>query len=389
MFVATRDKILPTAMIGSFPRPAWFNENLNGRPFKVAMSDSKYREQYHDAVRCYLSEQEQAGLDILVDGDSRNDLEVGGRSWFFYTIERLSGISGFRDSSHFLDYGDMRPGHILYEVQESWHPPTVEGQIDGGELHFVDIWKTAQKMTRNPVKFGNICAICLPMMLWNEHYPSDKEMIMDIAAVLNEEYKELAKAGCKVIQIEEPVHHFNCQMEPPASDSDLKFYNEAFNRQVKDVETEIWAHTCWGNPNQQSFYWERPSYDRALDYFLDMKCDVIDLECASNQARDAALFKNVDLKKYGKKIGIGVVDHTRTTVESPEMVADTIRRALEFIPEDRLVITADCGFGREGLSRRIAYYKCVSLVLGTNIVRSELGLEEKYVAASDDLYSFS
>ena len=124
MFVATRDKILPTAMIGSFPRPAWFNENLNGRPFKVAMSDSKYREQYHDAVRCYLSEQEQAGLDILVDGDSRNDLEVGGRSWFFYTIERLSGISGFRDSSHFLDYGDMRPGHILYEVQESWHPPT-------------------------------------------------------------------------------------------------------------------------------------------------------------------------------------------------------------------------------------------------------------------------
>ena len=62
----------------------------------------------------------------------RNDLEV--RSWFFYTIERLSGISGFRDSSHSLDYGDMRPGHILYEVQESWHPPTVEGQIDRAAL---------------------------------------------------------------------------------------------------------------------------------------------------------------------------------------------------------------------------------------------------------------
>lgn len=389
MFVATKDKILPTAMIGSFPRPAWFTENLDGRPFKVAMSDSKYREQYLDAVRCYLGEQEQAGLDILVDGDSRNDLEVGGRSWFFYTIERLSGISGFRDSSHFLDYGDMRPGHILYEVQESWHPPTVTGEIDGGELHFVDIWKTAQKMTRKPVKFGNICATCLPMMLWNEHYPSDKEMIMDIAAVVNEEYKALAQAGCQVIQIEEPVHHFNCQMEPPSSDADLKFYSEAFNRQVKDVDTEIWAHTCWGNPNQQSFYWERPSYERALDYFLEMNCDVIDLECASNQARDAALFKNLDLKKYGKKIGIGVVDHTRTTVESPEMVADTIRRALEYIPQDRLIITADCGFGREGLSRRIAHYKCVSLVLGTNIVRSELGLEERYVAASDSLYSFS
>ena len=53
-----------------------------------------------------------------MDGDTRFDLEVGGRSWFFYTIERLHGITGFRDSSHFLDYGDMKPGHILYEVQE-------------------------------------------------------------------------------------------------------------------------------------------------------------------------------------------------------------------------------------------------------------------------------
>ena len=68
--------------------------------------------------------------------------------------------------------------------------------------------------------------------------------------------------------------------------------------------------------------------------------------------------------------------HTPITVESPEMVADTIRRALGFIPEDRVVITAGCGFGREDLSRRIAYYKSVSLVLGINIVRSELGLGE-------------
>ena len=389
MFVATKDKILPTAMIGSFPKPEWFTENLNGRAFTVAMSDSLYREQYLDAVRCYLSEQEQAGLDIMTDGDCRNDLEVGGRSWFFYTIERLKGITGFTDSSHFLDYGDMKPGHILYEVQEAWHPPVVKEQISRGPLQFVEMWKTAQKMTRRPVKFGNICATCLPMMLWNEHYANDHAMIMDIAAAMNEEYVALADAGCPVIQIEEPVHHFNCQMEPPCSDKDLEFYTEAFNRQTKGVNTEIWAHTCWGNPNQQSFYWERPSYERSLPYFLEMNCDVLDLECASNQARDAALFKNVDLAKYNKKIGIGVVDHTRTTVESPEMVADTIRRALEYIPEDRLVITADCGFGREGLSRRIAFYKCVSLVMGTNIVRRELGYDEAYVATADEAFAFA
>lgn len=385
MYVATKDKILPTAMVGSFPKPSWFNQNLYGRPFKVAMGDSLYREQYLDAVACYLSEQERAGLDILVDGDTRFDLEVGGRSWFFYTIERLQGISGFRDSSHFLDYGDMKPGHILYEVQEAYHPPTVTGKISRGPLHFSAIWKTAQKMSDRPVKFGAICATCLPMMLWNEHYATDQEMVMDIAAALNEEYIELADAGCPVIQIEEPVHHFNCNSLPPCTDKDLEFYTAAFNRQVQGVKTEIWAHTCWGNPNQQSFYWDRPSYERPLPYFLAMNCDVLMLEGGSNQARDIALLKH---HKTDKKIGIGVVDHTRTTVESPEQVAATIRHALEYVPPERLIITADCGFGREGLSRRIAHYKCVSLVLGTNIVRRELGLEEARVRVADPRYAF-
>ena len=80
MFNATKDTQLPTAMVGSFPKPTWFTESLRGRPFKVAMGDSVYREQYIDAVACYVNEQEQAGLDIFTDGDTRFDLEVGGRS---------------------------------------------------------------------------------------------------------------------------------------------------------------------------------------------------------------------------------------------------------------------------------------------------------------------
>ena len=385
MLKVTANKPLATAMVGSFPKPSWFTENLHGRPFTVAMGDSQYREQYLDSVACYISEQERAGLDIIVDGDTRFDLEVGGRSWFFYTIERLNGITGFRDSSHFLDYGGMQPGHILYEVQESWTPPVVTDKITRGSLDFVEVWKTAQKMTDRPVKFGSICATCIPMMLWNEHYPNDHAMIMDIAIALNEEYRGLSDAGCPIIQIEEPVHHFNCNTEPPCSDKDLQFYTEAFNRQVAGVQSEVWAHTCWGNPNQQSFYWDRPSYERPLEYFLEMNCDVLMMECGSNQARDIKLLAK---HKTDKKIGIGVVDHTRTTVESPEMVANTIRHALEYVPAERLIITADCGFGREGLSRRIAHFKCVSLVLGTNIVRRELGLEEAHCRVADPTYAF-
>ena len=76
MLKATADMPLATAMVGSFPKPSWFTQNLNGRPFTVAMGDSQYREQYLDSVACYISEQERAGLDILVDGDTRFDLEV-------------------------------------------------------------------------------------------------------------------------------------------------------------------------------------------------------------------------------------------------------------------------------------------------------------------------
>ncbi|MCY4387446.1 MAG: cobalamin-independent methionine synthase II family protein [Desulfurellaceae bacterium] len=385
MFNATKDKKLPTAMVGSFPKPTWFTESLRGRPFKVAMGDSLYREQYIDAVACYMNEQEQAGLDIFTDGDTRFDLEVGGRSWFFYTIERLNGVSGFRDSSHFLDYADIKPGHILYEVQEAYHPPAVTDKVTRGPLHFSAIWKTAQKMTSKPVKFGSISATCLPMMLWNEYYKTDHALVMDLAAALNEELRELADAGCPVIQIEEPPHHFACCTTPPATAKELESYTQAFNREVEGVNTEIWAHTCWGNPNQQSFYWERPSYERSLPHLLQLNADVLTLEGASNQGRDLPLLKHY---KTDKKIAIGVINHTVTTVEPPQMIADLIRRALEYVPPERLIITADCGFGREGLSRRIAFYKCIALVQGTNMVRRELGLPETDIRAADPRFAF-
>ena len=129
-----------------------------------------------------------------------------------------------------------------------------------------------------------------------------------------------------------------------------------------------------------------PSYERALPHLLQLKCDVITFECASTGGKDLPLFA-----KYptDKKIGIGVVSHTDTVVEPPEKVASLIRKALEYIPTERLVITTDCGFGREGLSRRIAYYKCVALVEGTNIVRRELGLPEARVRAADPRLYFA
>ncbi|MCI0528194.1 MAG: cobalamin-independent methionine synthase II family protein [Nitrospira sp.] len=385
MLKVTKNMILPTTITGSYPRPYWFTKSLDGRPFKLALGDSIFREQYIDAVTCIINEQERAGLDIVTDGDSRFDLAVGGKSWFFYVIERLGGIEGHYDTSPvWATTLRHRPGHILWEVQEAYQPPAVVGKVTRGPLQYVAVWKTAQRLTTKPVKFGTISAQVLPSMLWNHYYPSRRDLILELSQLMNQELKELAAEGCLLIQVEEPPHHMAAQ-DPGTTDQDLEFLTETFNQQVEGVDAEIWAHTCWGNPNQQSVFWERPSYERALPHLLQLNADVITLECASTGGKDLHL-----LGKYqtNKKIAIGVVSHTNTVVEPPEIVANLIRKALEYIPPERLIITTDCGFGREGLARRIAFYKCVALVQGTNIVRKELGLPEVYVQAADPKLAF-
>ena len=176
----------------------------------------------------------------------------------------------------------------------------------------------AQRLTDRPVKFGTICAPALASMLWNEYYQDDRALIHDLCDIFNEELRELAAAGCPLMQIEEPPHHGRTT-RPDCTDAELEFLTEAFNRQLVGVDAEIWVHTCWGNPNQQRVYWEPPSYERALPYLLQLDADVITFECASSDGRDLALFG-----KYptDKKIGIGVVNHCNTVVEPPEYVAE-------------------------------------------------------------------
>jgi 5-methyltetrahydropteroyltriglutamate--homocysteine methyltransferase len=386
MLTVTRDMVMPTAITGSYPRPLWYDVSLSGRSFKSAMGDSLFREQYLDAVAAVINAQEAAGLDIVTDGDARFDLAVGGKSWFFYPIERLGGVNGHRDLSRgWMSRHGLRPGKILWEVQEAYQPGVVTQQLSRGPLEYTALWKTAQRLSDKPVKFGGICAPALASMLWNEHYADDQAMILDLCDIMNAEFRELADSGCPLIQVEEPPHHGR-STNPATTDVELRFMTEAFNRQLVGVNAEIWVHTCWGNPNQQRVYWEVPSYERALPHLLQLDCDVITFEAASSEGRDLALFGKY---KTDKKIGIGVINHCSTNVEPPEFVAMLIRKALEYIPPERLVITTDCGFGREGLSRRIAFYKCVSLVEGTNIVRRELGLPEARVRAADPTLYFA
>ena len=386
MLTVTRDMMLPTTMTGSYPKPNWYNQGLHGRPFKMAMGDTQFREQYLDAVATIINDQTTAGLDIVTDGDSRFDLEVGGKSWFFYDLERLGGFSGYRPAMQEFGGPDVRPGHILWEVREAYQQPRLVDELTPGPLQYPELWKVAQKTTDKPVKFGSITAQAVSGMISNEYYSSGRELVLRMAELKNEELKRLAAAGCSLIQLEEPMHHFLTELGDPTED-DLQFYTEAFNREVKGVDAEIWVHTCWGNPAQQrSHFWAPPSYERSLPYLLDLEADVVTLECASSNGRDLPFLAQYEISN---KIAIGVVSHTNTVVEPPEVVADLVRKALEYIPPERLILTTDCGFGREGLSRRIAFYKCVALAQGANIVRRELGLPEAPIRAADPQFSFT
>jgi 5-methyltetrahydropteroyltriglutamate--homocysteine methyltransferase len=384
MLNATRDLVLPTTVTGSWPRPSWFTEVLRGRAFKDALGDSRFREQYLDAVSCVIGEQLQAGLDIVTDGDSRFDLTVGGKSWFSYPLERLLGITGHVDRLSADAWRTVQPGSILYEVMEAWQPVIAGERLRGGALQYAAVFKVAQRQSPRPVKFGAISAQTMTKMIVNRHYASERELILDVADIVNAELREVAAAGCRVIQVEEPRHHISGASG--AGDRDLEFFTEAINREVAGVSTEIWLHTCWGNPNQQPLHWERPSYERSLPYLLACNVDVLTLECASTNGRDLPLLAR---HRTDKKIAIGVVNHSTAAVEPPELVANLIRKALEYVPPERLILSTDCGFGREGLSRRIAFYKCVAINLGANLVRRELKLPEVEIAAADPRWTFA
>jgi 5-methyltetrahydropteroyltriglutamate--homocysteine methyltransferase len=264
--------------------------------------------------------------------------------------------------------------------------PSVIGPIGRGDLQYVEMWKAAQRFTKKPVKFGAVTAELVGFAVQDKHYKNPVDRIFAIADAFNEEYHELADAGCPVIQIEEPQIHLLAARGVTDPVINPKLMLEIFNRTVKGLraKTEVWAHSCWGNPSQQRMFAQVQSYKAALDLYNEVEADVVTFESSSSGGMDLeAIGKSIT----GKKIAIGVIDHHTLQVEQPSQVADQIRAAMKHIPAERLVVSTDCGMGREGMSRRHAAYKTVSLVLGTNMVRKEIGAAEAQVLAADARYS--
>jgi 5-methyltetrahydropteroyltriglutamate--homocysteine methyltransferase len=387
MLRATKDLMLPTTITGSLPRPSWYTENLGPRSFLDAMVNNQFREQYVDTVSVYLHEQEIAGLDIVTDGDAHFDSDVGGQSWTNYPPRHMGGFDSNPQPTPAGKGGLLfPPGHILHDYLEARVMPGISGPVTRGDLQYAAMWKTAQRMTKKPVKFGTIGPELVAFAVQDRHYKSIKDRILAVTDALHDELHELADAGCQVIQFEEPQIHLLAVRKIVDDVINPAFSLEVFNRTVKGLraKTEVWCHTCWGNPSQQRMFKDVQSYKNALETLNKVDADVITFESVSSGGADLEAFGKIITDK---KIAIGVIDHHSLQVERPEEIAEHIRRALKYIPAERLVISSDCGMGREGMSRRHAYYKIVSLVLGTNIVRKELGLPQAECLAADERYS--
>ena len=386
MLTATKDLVLPTTVTGSWPRPRWFDMSMQGRSLDTCMMDVRYRERFGDALSVVIADEERAGIDLVTHGDLHCDDDMAGRSWHHYPLQRWKGFEGDHLQSEETRSPWLRypPGTLLNEIYTGWRWPRVVDAIEHRSLDYAKIWRMSQARASRPVKFGTCCSQVMGLFLdiHTSKYGDHRQVIWDMAVAMNTELKALRDAGCRLIQIEEPTLHFWANTYGPES-SEVKFMIEAFNREVEGLEDcELWIHTCWGNPNMQRVI-DNDSYAASFELYLHaLEGDVWTVEMTDRNFREIELFGAMK-GRLPKKIAVGAVSHRTLQVDTPETVAERVRTALAHIDPTQLVVSTDCGFGRQGCNRDIAFFKTVALAAGTNLVRRELGLPESAIPACD------
>lgn len=327
--------ILPTTMVGSYAMPGWL-ERLKTEFFARRISRHDLDEIHDTAVKAAIKDQEIAGLDIVTDGELRRDNMVD------YFAERLPGVQIDRSSKKFY-----------YDFYDS----VVQGKLPMASLGLLPDFQFLRANTEREIKICVTGPHCLSKRIRNLYYPSEEALAMDIARVMNLELKALAKAGARLIQIDEPYYS--------GFPENLCWAVKALNALVDGVDAKIAVHICYGNR------YGKPSWEGSYRYLfptiLEAKVHQLTLEFARRGEEDLDLFKEF---ASPFEVGIGVVDVKSHDVETPDMVAERIRRALDVLPAERLVILPDCGCFH--LPRDIAFAKLKAMVEGTLQVRLEL-----------------
>lgn len=327
--------ILPATVVGSYSMPGWL-ERLKTEYLARRISRRDLDEIHDTAVKAAIKDQEVAGIDVITDGELRRDNMID------YFVERLPGVQVDHASKKF--YYDFYDSKVL-------------GKLPVAPLGLVEDYKFLRANTEGESKFCITGPHSLSKRIRNEHYPSEEEFAIDLARVMNPELKALAKAGARFIQIDEPYYS--------GFPEDLAWGVKALNALVDGVDAKIAVHICYGNRYGKPS-WEG-SYRYLLPGILDAHVHQLTLEFARRGGEDLELFRELPARF---ELGIGVIDVKTQSIETPELVAERLRKALTVIPAERLFVLPDCGCLH--LPRDIAFSKLCAMVEGTRLVRKEL-----------------
>jgi methionine synthase II (cobalamin-independent) len=360
-------------MVGSYPRPGWFKQQLLGRDIRVAFKEVSHEEAYQDAVATVINDQIEAGLDIVTDGNMWYDDYVGViGSFCWYLYERIPGFEPTRNP-HPSAVGS---GPSTYKtIIDDWGGVINNGPVDKAPdaLRWPDLYDIAQKAAgKVPVKvsIGAGPANLAWHVYFNKdtHYKSAKELTFALVPIFNKEMKELVKHGAKYLQIEDlgawlPLFSNN--------KDDYKWIRESIEAMCDGVDAKIGWHFCfgnaWGNDILSGSFPE--GYQTVLPYFWNTEgVDEFVLDYANRHMAGIEFLKNCP---KNKGVQVGVLDIRTSMVETPDVIADRIRKTLKGgLSPEQLTLSTDCGM--KPLARMVSKMKLRSLTEGAAIVRKEI-----------------
>ncbi|ATB63414.1 methionine synthase [Pseudomonas mosselii] len=338
-------KLLPTSTAGSLPKPSWLAQpETLWSPWKL--QDEALIEGKQDALRLSLHEQQVAGIDIVSDGEQT-------RQHFVTTfIEHLDGV----------DFEKRETVRIRDRYDAS--VPTVVGAVARQKPVFVEDAKFLRQQTSQPIKWALPGPMTMIDTLYDAHYKSREKLAWEFARILNEEARELEAAGVDIIQFDEPA--FNVFFD------EVNDWGVAtLERAIEGLKCETAVHICYGYGIKANTDWKKTlgsewrQYEEAFPKLQKSKIDIVSLECHNSHVP----MDLIDLIR-GKKVMVGAIDVANHAIETPEEVADTLRKALQFVDADKLYPCTNCGMAP--LPRAVARGKLNALSAGAEIVRREL-----------------
>jgi len=338
--------LFPTSLVGSYVQPEWLidRKKLAGRfPPRVRalelwrVAPEFLDEAQNDATLLAIRDQELAGLDIITDGEVRRE------SYSNRFATALEGVD--------LD----NPGSALDRSGHANPVPRVAGRIRRKHAVEASDVRFLRANTNRTIKITVPGPYTMSQQAQDDFYKDPEALALDYAAAVNDEIKDLFAAGADIVQIDEPY----MQARP---DNARKYGLKALNRALDGVKGTTAIHLCFG---YAAIIHERPPGYQFLTELMDTPVQQISIETAQSNL-DCSVLKQLS----GKTIILGVIDLSNPEVETPEVVAGRIRRALPYVPADKIVAAPDCGL--KYLPRDVAFGKMKALVAGAAILRAEL-----------------